>query len=636
MESKELKAKIFTTATFYKHLKIAIASFSDLRKSRKTGHVSKAFSEKIMLAVTQVNGCRYCNYLHSKNAIDAGTSEAELTAMLNGELGEIGNDESLALMFAQHYADTDGNPDKETYENFVPHYGEQKSKDILANIKVIMAGNIHGISLDALQSRIKGKKMKDSKFSNEMGIALGIFVMLPFAIIQLWFEKLFKKKDANKPILPSKKKASAMTALFALMLIGGTTFAQDANKIEIPSNKTSKEYAVISRSDLSPRPAGFQPSEAKAVNGAYIESVLTASSRVLNEETVMLKKVKVQTVGEKGFSPWELLCDEGGHTYEQSAPNPLSYMVGGISSSLLTQVEQAIKIMDLEVVSAKVEAQVFFRFDEPFTPKWKGYTDKVVANILIESEEAPEKIAEVKRMAVQAWAVGECIINPTPVDAKFVFNTQIWETESASVGKVKGSDSYDNNMKISAKGEQPEPQSFELGKEVSMEKFTNPFLFEVISISESANDVQRPYLHKVNIKAIQENYASWDIYADDSRGYEGVDKAPSSNDYFTAGTSLCLMSQLTGWSEFYKHQGIEFDDYRVEHHFNYQVGDYMTPSATGHVDGAVTRILINSKVSEKVMSDYAKQALGTCFAGEAITGATTTEIGVYQNGILIK
>lgn len=191
MKSNELKAKIFTPSVFYKHLKISIENFSELRESRKTGNVSKAFSEKIMLAVTQVNGCRYCNYVHTKSAIDAGASEEEINAMLNGELGNIGNDESLALMFAQHYADTNGMPDKNTYFNFVLHYGEQKAADILANIKVIMAANIHGIALDALQSRFKGKKMKDSKLSNELGISLGILVLLPVAVVQIGFEKLF-------------------------------------------------------------------------------------------------------------------------------------------------------------------------------------------------------------------------------------------------------------------------------------------------------------------------------------------------------------------------------------------------------------------------------------------------------------
>ena len=45
--------------------------------------------------------------------------------------------------------------------------------------------------------------------------------------------------------------------------------------------------------------------------------------------------------------------------------------------------------------------------------------------------------------------------------------------------------------------------------------------------------------------AITENYATWEFYSDDSREYEGMDKAPTSRDYFTLGTSFCLMSQLT-------------------------------------------------------------------------------------------
>lgn len=190
----ELKAKIFTTSTFYKHLKVSIENLSDFRISRKNKNVSKVFSEKIMLAVTQVNGCRYCNYVHAKSAIDAGASEDEINMMLNGELGEGGKDESLALMFAQHYADTDGNPDEETYAKFVEHYGVQKATGILATIRIIMTANIHGIALDALLSRFKGKKMKGSKLSNELGIGIGVLVLLPVAIVQVGVERLFKKK----------------------------------------------------------------------------------------------------------------------------------------------------------------------------------------------------------------------------------------------------------------------------------------------------------------------------------------------------------------------------------------------------------------------------------------------------------
>ena len=73
-----------------------------------------------------------------------------------------------------------------------------------------------------------------------------------------------------------------------------------------------------------------------------------------------------------------------------------------------------------------------------------------------------------------------------------------------------------------------------------------------------------------------------------------------------------------------------------KHQFDYQMDNYMTPSATGHVDEVITRILIKGNASEKVMGDYATNALRTCFAGEAVTGATTTEVGIFLNGKLIK
>jgi len=197
MKRQVLKARIFTIGIFYKHLHCVVANFSDLKKSSKSGNINKKFRSKIMLAVTQVNGCRYCNYFHTKNAIDAGASEEEINALVNGELGDIGNDESLALLFAQHYADTGGDFDTDTYQKIVAHYGQEKARDILANIRAIMVGNIYGISIDALQSRIKGKKIKGSKFSSELGIFFGIILMIPVAIIQVLIEKLFGKRKKN-------------------------------------------------------------------------------------------------------------------------------------------------------------------------------------------------------------------------------------------------------------------------------------------------------------------------------------------------------------------------------------------------------------------------------------------------------
>lgn len=424
------------------------------------------------------------------------------------------------------------------------------------------------------------------------------------------------------------KNVSIAVMLMALLICARTGYAQN--------HETSTDYSVISRYDMSPRPVGFLPTKATPTNGAYNENVATVSNRVLNEDTHMLKKATVQPVGEEEFSAWQVLCDEGGDTYEQSALNPLSYMLGGISSSLLTHVEQAIMFLDLDVASAKVEAKISFRYDDPMTPKWSGYSDELVANILIESDEPAEKIADVKRLAVQAWAIGECITNPTPVDAKFEYNDKIWDVEYARQGQVIGSDSYDNNLKLTSKGNKLKPVSLELGPDVGMDLTVNPFKFNVVGLAESAQDPHRPHLHKLSVRSINNGYAAWNIYADDSRGYAGVDKAPSSNDYFSVGTTLCLMSQLTGSQMIHKKQGINISDFRAEHQFNFQIDNYMTPSALGHVDGVTTRILVKGDATEEEMSNFASMALRMCFAGEAVTGSTQTEIGVYQNGKLVE
>lgn len=197
------KAKTFSTGFFYQQIKVVVDCFGDTQKARKSGDIDKAFYEKIMLAVSQVNGCRMCSYLHTKNAIDAGASEEEINAMTSGELGDLDHDESLALMFAQHYADSNGKYDPQTFKKVEDHYGVEKARYILATIKAIMVGNIHGIAMDGFKSRLKGKKVEGSKLRNEMGILFGIVVLIPAAIVETWFRRIFRKREKLQVLVQS-------------------------------------------------------------------------------------------------------------------------------------------------------------------------------------------------------------------------------------------------------------------------------------------------------------------------------------------------------------------------------------------------------------------------------------------------
>ena len=140
-----------------------------------------------MLAVTEVNGCKYCNYYHTRLAMKEGVSKTEIRAMRTGKNADLPEDEALALMYAQHYADTGGNPDSETRARLAVQYGEEKARGIEASIKTIMVGNIYGIAVDGLMRRFGGKKMKDSKLSYELGITIGSLLLFPVVLVHALF-----------------------------------------------------------------------------------------------------------------------------------------------------------------------------------------------------------------------------------------------------------------------------------------------------------------------------------------------------------------------------------------------------------------------------------------------------------------
>lgn len=424
-----------------------------------------------------------------------------------------------------------------------------------------------------------------------------------------------------------------MITILMIIISGCSTVSQSKKAAVSKEQHSSIEYPVQNRVENRPEPTAFQPAKAESLTGSANENVVVVAERVLNKDSIMLKKGTVQPLGKGGFSPWQMLCDEGGDTYEQSSPNPLSYMTTGIASNLLTQVQRGAKILDLDIETMKVETKVFFRYDDPMTVKWAGYTDKVVANILIESRESSEKISELKRLALKSWAAGEGLANKTKILTELVINGYHWDKNNSRSGHVSNPVSVDNNLTLTSKTAAPKPNTIDVGEDVGMGEITNPFEFAVIAIAESAGDPERPYLNKIRVRAMQENYVGWDLYADDSQGSQGQDKAPTSLDYQTAGTAFCLMTQLTVNDIFFK---FDIDDYRVEQQVNYRQENFMTPEMAGYADTIITKVVVNGKASKEDLYKYFKQSLRCCFAGESFQNETEIASNLYLNGKIIE
>jgi AhpD family alkylhydroperoxidase len=121
---------------------------ADLRHAMRNSGVSPAFRERLMLAVTQVNACRYCSQFHAQEALKAGISAAETRAMLEGDLGIAPADELPALLYAQHWADSDGRPDPAARSQLDAVYGAEQADAIDTILSMIRLGNLAGNTAD--------------------------------------------------------------------------------------------------------------------------------------------------------------------------------------------------------------------------------------------------------------------------------------------------------------------------------------------------------------------------------------------------------------------------------------------------------------------------------------------------------
>ncbi len=141
------------------------------------------YASRIMLAVTEVNGCGLCAYAHTKFALDAGIDSDEVRQILGGVTSGAPDRELPALAFAQHYADTRAHPDTNAWDRIVAVYGRQEALGVLGATRMMMAGNAVGIPLSLLRARLRGHPQSGSSFTDEIGASVGVLLVLPIALV---------------------------------------------------------------------------------------------------------------------------------------------------------------------------------------------------------------------------------------------------------------------------------------------------------------------------------------------------------------------------------------------------------------------------------------------------------------------
>ncbi|MBN1487750.1 MAG: carboxymuconolactone decarboxylase family protein, partial [Anaerolineae bacterium] len=145
-----------STAQLWEMMKYLATNMDQIKRAEEL--LPDAFKNRLMLAVTQVNACRYCAYHFTREALAAGITQEEVDALLAGSVDNYPEDEAVALVYAQHWADSRGNPVPEARQELIAAYGETKAAAIEVLLRKIMFGNYGGNAVDYVLYKVSRGK----------------------------------------------------------------------------------------------------------------------------------------------------------------------------------------------------------------------------------------------------------------------------------------------------------------------------------------------------------------------------------------------------------------------------------------------------------------------------------------------
>jgi len=92
------------------------------------GGLTPALRERLMVAAAAVYGCRFCSWLHTREALRIGVDKEELARLVAGVMEGCPKEYNIAVLYAQHWADSNAHPDPEAVHRLEETYGREKAK----------------------------------------------------------------------------------------------------------------------------------------------------------------------------------------------------------------------------------------------------------------------------------------------------------------------------------------------------------------------------------------------------------------------------------------------------------------------------------------------------------------------------
>ena len=163
----EFRKRTFDLPLFARSLGSAIVHLPVFVVALLFPSTSRALREKVMLAVTSVNDCRYCSYVHTGLALAHAVDLGELRQLLDsGTFGDVDERDAVATLFAQHFAETIRHPSPSACAALARQFNAYQRLEIMAYIHAIYMANLGGNTFDAWLERLSGRRVADGHASS--------------------------------------------------------------------------------------------------------------------------------------------------------------------------------------------------------------------------------------------------------------------------------------------------------------------------------------------------------------------------------------------------------------------------------------------------------------------------------------
>lgn len=156
--AEEFRKRTLSIQSFLAGSSWFVRNLPRLIRATLTNRVDDQFREKILLAVTAANDCRYCARVHASVASNAGIEDETIDRILKSDIdGAVSEAEKPALLFALHYAETDGNPAPNMLAAVEAAYDPTTAADIVVFTRAMHFANLLGNTVDACVHAIENQ-----------------------------------------------------------------------------------------------------------------------------------------------------------------------------------------------------------------------------------------------------------------------------------------------------------------------------------------------------------------------------------------------------------------------------------------------------------------------------------------------